>query len=92
VHFIKTKFLLLINLFNCLIDTQIHQRKMRSAFKLDEAGKGWLLCRGVDGDWRRICWLPYKRRKDGVVRACFGQKVVICAEGGLMTILDFSDI
>jgi hypothetical protein len=83
---------LLINPSHCSTDIQIHQRESSSAFKIDEVDEGWLLRRDVDGDWRRMCWLPYKRRKDGVVRACFGQTVVICAWGGLITILDFSDI
>jgi hypothetical protein len=84
---------LLIDHPSCwLTDTQIYQQEDSNAFKLDEADKGWLLRRGVDGHWRRMCWLPYKRRKNGNVRACFGQKVVITARGGLMTMLDFSDI
>jgi hypothetical protein len=92
VHFSITKFSLLINPSHCSTDIQIHQRESNSAFKLDEAKEGWLMRRGADGDWRRMCWLPYKRRNGGAVRACFGQKVVIAAHGGLMTILDFSDI
>jgi hypothetical protein len=92
VHFSITKLSLLINPSHSWTDIQLHQRASSSAVKLDEAGEGWLLRCGADGDWRRMCWLPYKRRNDGVVRACFGQKVVICAYGGVMTILDFSDI
>jgi hypothetical protein len=92
VHSIKTKLKLLIDPSYWLTDTQIHQREDSNAFKLDEADKGWLLRRGVDGDWRRMCWLPYKRRKNGIIHVGFGQKVVITAWGGLMTILDFSDI
>jgi hypothetical protein len=91
VHFSTTKFSLLINPSHCSTDIQIHQRESSSAFKLDEAKEGWLMRRGVDGDWRRMCWLPYKRRDNGFIGACFGQKVVICAHAGLLTILDFSD-
>jgi hypothetical protein len=73
-------------------DFRTDQLESSSAFKLDEAKKGWLLRLGADGDWRRMCWLPYERRKDGKVLACCGQRVVIGAQGGLMTILDFSDM
>jgi hypothetical protein len=70
-------------------DIQIDQHENSSAFKLDE---GWLLRRGADGLWCRICWLPYKRRHDGVILACSGQQVVIGALGGLLTILDLSNV
>jgi hypothetical protein len=92
VHITTTKLSLLINPSHCSTDIQIHQRESSSAFKLDEAEEGWLLRRSADGDWRRMCWLPFKRRKDGEVLACYGQKVVIAVPDGLMTILDFSDI
>jgi hypothetical protein len=92
VHLTKKKLSLLINSSHSWTDIQLHQRASSSAVKLDEARQGWLMRRGADGDWRRMCWLPYKRRNGGVVRACFGQKVVIAAHDGLMTILDFSDI
>jgi hypothetical protein len=75
-----------------LTDFCTDQLESSSAFKLDKAQKGWLLCLGADGDWRRMCWLPYQRRKKGKVLACCGQQVVIGAQGGLMTILDFSEI
>jgi hypothetical protein len=68
------------------------QHESSSAFKLDEVDKGWVLRRTFDGPWQRMCWLPYKRRKDGVIRACYGQRIVICAAGGVLTILDFSDV
>jgi hypothetical protein len=92
VHFIETKLSLLINPSGCLIDIKIHQPEISSAFKLDEADKGWLLRRDVEGSWRRMCWLPYKLRAYGEVIVCDRQRVVICTPGGLMTILDFSDI
>jgi hypothetical protein len=79
--------------FSCRsIDIQINQREFIGAFKLDEEGNGWIWRRGADDLWRRMCWLPYKRRHYGIIHACFGQKIVITAEGGLLTILDFSDI
>jgi hypothetical protein len=92
VHFVKIKLSSLISPSHCLTDIQIHQRESSNAFKLDESNEGWLLRRGVNGDWRRMCWLPYKRRRNGEVLTCYGQRVVIAAQGGLMTILDFSDI
>jgi hypothetical protein len=79
--------------FSCRsIDIQTNQREFNGTFKLDEADNGWIWRCGADGLWRRMCWLPYKRRHGGMIRACFGQKVVITAESGLLTILDFSDI
>jgi hypothetical protein len=92
VHFIETKLPLLINLSGCLTDIKIHHCEISSVFKLDEADEGWLLRRDVEGSWRRMCWLPFKRRKHGQVIGCDGQRVVICTRDGLMTILDFSDI
>jgi hypothetical protein len=71
---------------------KIEQRECSSAFMLDEAGKGWVLRRNLDGSWRRMCWLPYKRRKNGEIKACRGQRIVICAKGGVLTILDFSNV
>jgi hypothetical protein len=83
---------LLINHPRYSTDFRTDQLESSSAFKLDEATKGWLLRLDADGDWRRMCWLPHKRREDGQVLACSGQRVVIGAQGGLMTILDFSDM
>jgi hypothetical protein len=92
VHFNKIKFSLLICPFSSSKYIQIDQRESSGAFKLDEDPEGWLLRRDVDGIWRRMCWLPYKRRHYGTVLACSGQQVVIGAQGGLLTILDFSNI
>jgi hypothetical protein len=69
---------------------QIDQRESSSAFKLD--GEGWVLRRNLDGFWQRMCWLPYKRRANGRVAACHGQRIVVCAENGVLTILDFSHV
>jgi hypothetical protein len=63
-----------------------------SIFKLDEAGEGWVLRRNLDGPWRRMCWLPHKRRENGTIHACSGQRIVISATSGLLTILDFSKV
>jgi hypothetical protein len=68
------------------------KRESSNDFKLDEADDGWILRCGVSGSWRRMCWLPHKRRNEGKVLACYGERVVICARGGLLTILDFSDM
>jgi hypothetical protein len=82
----------LINPSRCSKDIQINQSEFSGAFKLDEADNGWIWRRGANDLWRRMCWLPHKRRHGGTIDACFGQKVVITAESGLLTILDFSDI
>jgi hypothetical protein len=71
-------------------DMQLFQRESSGAFKL--LPDGWVLRQDRDGSWRRMCWLPYKRRGDGGVVTCSGQKLVITASGGLLTILDFSDV
>jgi hypothetical protein len=55
------------------------------------ASTGWVSRLVLDGILRRMCWLPHKRRHRGVM-ACWEQKVVIGAESGLVTILDFSDV
>jgi hypothetical protein len=59
-------------------------------FELDES-QGWVSRIVLDDGWQRMCWLPHKRRHRGVM-VCWGQKVVIGAKGGLVTILDFSDV
>jgi hypothetical protein len=74
------------------VNIQIDSHESNNTFKLDEADNGWILRRGESGSWRRICWLPYKRRHRGIICACFGEKIVITAEGGLLTILDFSNV
>jgi hypothetical protein len=71
---------------------KIERRERSSAFMLDRAGKGWVLRRNLDGFWQRMCWLPYKRRGHGRIAACYGQRVVVCAESGVLTILDFSNV
>jgi hypothetical protein len=71
---------------------KIEQREDYSGFMLDEAGEGWVLRRNLDGSWRRMCWLPYKRRENGRIAACYGQRIVVCARSGVLTILDFSNV
>jgi hypothetical protein len=70
---------------------KIDQRERSSAFMLDKAGEGWVLRRNVDGSWRRMCWLPYKRRENGKIKACHEQRIVVCA-GNALTILNFSNV
>jgi hypothetical protein len=60
------------------------------AFKLD-ANQGWVSRVALDGSLQRMCWLPHKRRHGGLI-AWSGQKVVIGADSGIVTILDFSDV
>jgi hypothetical protein len=71
-------------------DVQIHQYERSSAFKLHL--DGWVLRRDGGGVWHRVCWLPHKRRDHGQILACYGQKIVIATEAGLLTIFDFSDV
>jgi hypothetical protein len=71
---------------------KIERRERSSAFMLDRAGKGWVLRRNLDGFWQRMCWLPYKRRENGGIQACYGQRIVVCAGSGVLTILDFSNV
>jgi hypothetical protein len=68
------------------------QREHSSAFMLDKAGEGWVLRRNLDGFWQRMCWLPYKRRENGRIEACYGHRIVVCAGSGLLTILNFSNV
>jgi hypothetical protein len=90
VRLIKSKFTLLINPSCCSTEIHIHRQESISAFKLHE--DGWVLRRDLDGLWRRMCWLPHERRNDGLICACYGQRLVIGAADGLMTILDFSNV
>jgi hypothetical protein len=85
VHFIQMKCPSLISPSSYAIDIQICQHERSHTFELQQ--DGWVLRHG-----RRICWLPYKRRKGGIILATQGQRVVIGAMGGLLTILDFSDL
>jgi hypothetical protein len=68
----------------------MHLNKCNVAFELDE-DQGWVSRIARDGSSRRMCWLPHKRRHDGRITWC-GQKVVVGARSGLVTILDFSNL
>jgi hypothetical protein len=76
----------------CFFPLKIEWRARSGVFMLDEAGEGWVLRRNLDGSWRRMCWLPYKRRENGRIAACYGQRIVVCARSGVLTILDFSNV
>jgi hypothetical protein len=71
-------------------DVQLYQRESSCAFKLHP--DGWVFRQDGGGSWRRMCWLPHKRRNYGKIYECSEQKIVITANGGLLTILDFSNV
>jgi hypothetical protein len=60
------------------------------AFDLDR-NEGWIFRLALDDTRRRVCWLPHARRYQGFL-AFRGQKVVIGASSGIVTILDFSNV
>jgi hypothetical protein len=68
----------------------IDSNKSLATFILDP-NEGWIFRLMLDGTRRRMCWLPHKRRDLGEI-ACWGQKVVIGAASGIVTILDFSKV
>jgi hypothetical protein len=90
VHNVSLTSSLLIYPSFCLADIQIAQLETSPGFELRK--DGWVMRRNLDGPWQRMCWLPYKRRNRGFIRACHEQRVVIGAQGGTMTILDFSNV
>jgi WD40 repeat protein len=60
------------------------------AFVWDQAN-GWISWGPSDGTLLLpLCWIPVERRGDAF--ACHGTKVVLGARGGIITILDFSDV
>jgi WD40 repeat protein len=59
-------------------------------FELDSQ-TGWISRCEHGGPWRRVCWLPVELRSQGKL-AHSGQKVVIGAQSGEVTILDFSRV
>jgi hypothetical protein len=65
-------------------------KQSNTAFELDDT-QGWVSRIALDRSSRRMCWLPHKRWYRGIM-AWSGQKVVIGAESGIVTILDFSDV
>jgi WD40 repeat protein len=85
-----TKSSLLIHDHHSLIEIIMGSNGNNAAFQLDES-QGWISRLALDGSLRRMCWLPHKRRHEGRIAWC-GQKVVIGAASGLVTILDFSDV
>jgi WD40 repeat protein len=85
-----TKSLSLIHDHHSLTEIIMDSNKNNAAFQLDES-QGWVFRIARDGSSRRMCWLPHKRRQEGCI-AWSGQKVVIGAQSGIVTILDFPDV
>jgi hypothetical protein len=53
--------------------------------------EGWISRRETDGVSRRVCWLPYERRAEGIL-ACWNERVCIGSVSGVVTILSFADL
>jgi hypothetical protein len=81
---------MLIHHAHATTDIILDSNGSNPTFELDES-TGWLSRLALDDSTRRMCWLPHKRGYGGRI-ACWGQKVVIGAHSGLVTILDFSDM
>jgi WD40 repeat protein len=81
----RHSFIILILLTEIIIGNE-----STATFDLDRTG-GWLFRFTNDGTCRRMCWLPHQRW-DRAEIACWGQKVVIGAASGIVTILDFSHV
>jgi hypothetical protein len=81
---------LLIHCPRAATDIVIDWNENSDIFYLDER-EGWVFRLALDGTSRRMCWLPHKRRHSGQI-AFWGQKLVIGAASGLVTILDFSKV
>jgi WD40 repeat protein len=88
---VKSMFLSSITYAYPSTDIRISQRESNIYFKLDGDDVGWVLRRKGDGTWRRMCWLPHKRRH-GAELDYHGDRLVIGASNGWVTILDFSDV
>jgi hypothetical protein len=90
VHVVSSTSSLLI-IYACpWTDLRVFKREGSTNFKLDGDG-GWVLHHKGDGTWQKMCWLPYKRQHGGIL-GHHGDRVVIGAAGGCVTILDFSDV
>jgi WD40 repeat protein len=81
----RHSFIILILLTEIIIGNE-----STATFDLDRT-EGWVFRLTNDGTCRRMCWLPHKRRDTGMI-ACRGQKLVIGAASGIVTILDFSHV
>jgi hypothetical protein len=90
VHILNAKFLSLIPHSHPSTEIVIDPNESSTTFDLDRS-EGWVFRLMLDGTWRRVCWLPHKRRDRGEI-ACWGQKVVIGAASGIVTLLDFSNV
>jgi WD40 repeat protein len=60
----------------------------RSSLFVFDKDLGWISRHGRDSALRRVCWLPVELRGNALAHS--GQKVVVGAENGAVTILDFS--
>jgi hypothetical protein len=90
VTVLNEHFLSLIYRSRFLTELIIGSSDSATIFELDKS-EGWVYRLTSDGTRRRMCWLPHKRRCSGEI-ASSGQKVVIGAASGIVTILDFSDV
>jgi WD40 repeat protein len=66
------------------------QSRSGTTFDLD-VSEGWVFRTALDGTRQRMCWLPLRRWHYGRI-ASWGQKAVIGAASGIVTILDFSNV
>jgi hypothetical protein len=77
---------------SCHYLTEFISEANRSTVSFDMDGsEGWIIRVALDGTRRRVCWLPHARRFNGYL-AFRGQKVVVGARSGIVTILDFSNV
>jgi hypothetical protein len=90
VNVFKEQLLSLINHSRPPIEIFIDSDDSPHIFELD-TDEGWIYRLKPDRNQRRMCWLPHKRRHVGHI-ACWGQKLVIGALSGIVTILDFSNV
>jgi WD40 repeat protein len=89
-HVSKAPYLPSTHYSHYLTEIMITQDGSSAASNLD-VNEGWVFRVELDGTRRQVCWLPHKRWHNGRI-ACWGQKAVIGAGSGVVTILDFSDV
>jgi WD40 repeat protein len=89
-HIFKAPYLPSTHYSHYLTEIMINQDGSSAASNL-YVNEGWVFRVELDGTRRRVCWLPHKRWHNGRI-ACWGQKAVIGAGSGVVTILDFPDV
>jgi WD40 repeat protein len=89
-HIFKAPYLPSTHYSHYLTEIMITQDGSSAASNLD-VNEGWVFRVEPDGTHRRLCWLPHKRWHNRRI-ACWGQKAVIGAASGVVTILDFSAV